>query len=130
MISPSDCTMKRSTPCVDGWCGPMLRSISSSISLVNTTSVMGYLSCSSARPTGARLGSSFGRRLADLEKLERVGPRRRDAVVLVFFAVVLAQRVSLPVVGKKEPPQIGVPLEQNAEQIVALALLPVGDRPH
>src|SRR5438132_1353043 len=117
MISPSDCTMKRSTPCVDGWCGPMLRSISSSISLVKTTSV-------TVAPSG------FGRRLADLEKLERVRPRRGDAVVLVLLAVILAKRVALPVVWQKQPAQVGMPLEENAEQVVALALLPVGDRPH
>src|SRR5690349_23468796 len=95
----------------------MLRSISSSISLVKTTSVMSV-------PSG------LGGRFADLEELERVRPRRGDAVVLVLLAVVLAERVTLPVVRQKEASQIRMPFEEHAEKVVALALLPVGDRPH
>src|SRR5713226_2365334 len=109
MISPSDWTMNRSTPCVDGWCGPMLRSISSSISLVKTTSLI-YI------PSG--LCGSF----ADLEELEGVRAGRGDAVVLVFLAVVLAKRVALPVVGQKQAPKVGVTFEEHAEKVVALAL--------
>src|SRR5258706_8746092 len=95
----------------------MLRSISSSISLVKMTSLIDVLS---------GLRGSF----ADLEKLEGVRTGGGDAVVLVLLAVVFAQRVPLPVVRQEQAPEVGVPLEKNAEKVVALALLPIGNRPH
>src|SRR6266542_3055997 len=117
MISPSECTMKRSTPCVDGWCGPMLRSISSSISLVKTTSLMGA-------------PSSLGGRLAELEKLERIGTSGGDAVVLVLFGVVLAQGITFPVVGQEQATHFVMPHEEPTEKVVTLTLVPVGHRPY
>src|SRR5258708_6369178 len=117
MSPPSECTMKRSTPWVEGWCAPLLSSISPPISLVKTTSVIVAPSCYSARPRGppafvflarplARLRSSLCGRLADLEKIQRAGPCRRAAVGLFLFAVVLPKRLALPAVRQLEPPEI------------------------
>ena len=39
--------------------------------------------------------------------------------------VVLAQRVAFPVVGHQDAPQVGMPLEHDAEQVEHLALVPV-----
>src|SRR5687767_6385261 len=44
-------------------------------------------------------------------------------------SVVLAQRVALPVVAEEDAAMIGMPLERDAEHVVALALHPVGPAP-
>src|SRR5437867_6482994 len=40
--------------------------------------------------------------------------------------VILPQRVAFPVVREKDPPEVGMALEDDAEHLVALALHPVG----
>src|SRR5882672_6380035 len=40
--------------------------------------------------------------------------------------VVLAQRVTLPILTEEDPPQVGMAVEHHAEQVEALALVPVG----
>src|SRR5207244_9959730 len=40
--------------------------------------------------------------------------------------VILPQRVAFPVVREKDPPEVGMALEDDAEHVVALALHPVG----
>src|SRR3990172_9226480 len=47
----------------------------------------------------------------------------------VFVNIVLAQGVPHPVVGHHDPPQVGVPLESDPQQVVGLPLVPVGAAP-
>ncbi len=42
--------------------------------------------------------------------------------------VVLAQGMPFPVIGKEDPPEIGMALEHDPEEIVGLPLVPVGCR--
>src|SRR3990172_5481277 len=103
----------RRTPCVDGWCGPMLRTISSSVGFAKTISLIGAL----------RLA------LLDGEEIDRVRPERGNAVVVVLLREVLSQGMAFPVVGQEHTPQVGVAFEDDAEEIVALALVVPGGLP-
>src|SRR5258708_9806479 len=110
MISPSSSIMTRSTPCVEGCCGPMLRVIR----LRLTSSGVG---CASAIPTF--VSSS---RMVHLFVL--------IAVLVAVHRVVLAQRVALPIGRHHDAAQVGVVGEADPEQIEGLTLIPVGAAPH
>src|SRR5437667_211044 len=116
MISPSARTTKRSTPCVDGCCGPMLRVMSSVASPPFTSRVT-----STSNPDNPPILPSG---------LQQAFPRRRDAMVLLRLDEVLAQRMAGPVLWHEQAAEIGVPLEHDAEKVERLALLPVGVAPH
>ena len=77
-----------------------------------------------------RRAPSRSRRDVRLELLlghlqRRVDLRRH----LDLHRVVLAQRMAFPVLGHQQPPQVAVPVEDDAEQVPHLALEPVGGRP-
>src|SRR5436309_9019131 len=116
MTSPSARTTKRSTPCVEGCCGPMLRVMSS---VERPPSACGRCTSTSnpARPIGS------------LRRLQQALTRGRDAVVLLGLDEVLAQRVSRPVLRHEDAAEVGVALEDDAEEVEDLALLPVGVAP-
>src|ERR1019366_6150645 len=100
-FSPSSLRMTRSTPCVEGCCGPMLR----------TNSVV-----------SRKVESGIPRSLAAFDSQIFLHP----ALVLLENSVVLAQRVALPLVGHQDAPQVGVPREFDPEHIVDFAFQPVG----
>src|SRR5947207_11244506 len=52
-----------------------------------------------------------------------------DAVVLAREDVVLAQWIADPIVGAENAPQVRVAIEDDAEHVVSLALVPVGGAP-
>src|SRR5262249_35330156 len=52
-----------------------------------------------------------------------------DAVVLARKYIVFAQRVALPVIGAQDPSQVGMPVENDAEHVIGLTLVPIGGRP-
>src|SRR5947199_10649585 len=114
MTSPSARTTKRSTPCVEGCCGPMLRVMSS---VESPPSACGRCTSTSkpVRPILRRLQEAFA--------------RGRDAVVLLGLDEVLAQRVARPVLRHEDAAEIGMPLEGHAQEIEDLALLPLGVAP-
>src|SRR5512145_1823877 len=116
MISPSARTTKRSTPCVDGCCGPML-SVMSSV----TSPPLTCRSMSTSKPP---------RLIRPSSGLQQALSRRRDAVVLLRLDEVLAQRVPRPVLRHEQAAQVGVSREVHAEEVVDLALLPLRVRPH
>src|SRR5947207_9924730 len=115
ITSPSARTTKRSTPCVEGSCGPRLTVMSSvarppsRVSRCTSTS-------NPARPISSDL-------------LQQALPRGRDAVVLLGLDEVLAQRVSRPVLRHEDAAEVRVALEDDAEEVEDLALLPVGVAP-
>src|SRR4051794_29325294 len=98
-FSPSSFTMTRSTPCVDGCCGPMLRTSS-----VESRKVwaMGLLSALNAEVF------------------------LHPAVVHLNNVVVLAQRMALPLVGHENALQTGMVGKLDAEHVEDFALQPVG----
>src|ERR1035437_10022574 len=100
-FSPSSLRITRSTPCVEGCCGPMLR----------TNSVV-----------SRKVESGIPRSLAAFDSQVFLHP----ALVLLENSVVFTQRVALPLVGHQDAPHVGVPREFDAEHIVDFALQPVG----
>src|SRR5437870_1671996 len=115
ITSPSARTTKRSTPCVEGCCGPMLRVMSSvarppsRVSRCTSTS-------NPARPISA-------------SRLQQALPRGRDPVILLRLDEVLAQRMPRPVLRHEDAAEVRVALEDYAEEVEDLALLPVGVAP-
>src|SRR5947209_7669728 len=104
-FSPSSLRITRSTPCVEGCCGPMLRT--SSVESRNVASgIEGLL-------------AAF-----DIQ----VFPH--PPVVLLKNPVVLAQRVSLPLFGQQDAPHVGVAGELDTEHVEDFALQPVRSPVH
>src|SRR6476661_11250390 len=115
--SPSRRRSRRSTPCVDGCCGPIDSVISDSSDWSSTSTVPGSLSITV---------------LISSEKLTSI-----HAVRLVASQrVILSQRVPVEIRRQQYAAQIGMAIENDAEQIECLTLVPVGrlpkvrDRPH
>src|ERR1017187_1535668 len=100
-FSPSSLRMTRSTPCVEGCCGPML----------STSSV-----------ESRKVESGIPRSLAAFDSQVFLHP----ALVLLENSVVFAQREALPLVGHQDAPHIRVSGEFDAEHIVDFAFQPVG----
>src|SRR5688572_8119031 len=116
ITSPSARTTKRSTPWVDGCCGPMLRVMSS----VTTPPPLSARWISTSNPASPIAGL----------RLQQTFARRRDAVVLLRLDEVLAQRVARPVLRHEQPAEIGAYQKAHAEENEDLALLTDGVAPH
>src|SRR3569833_14378 len=160
-VSPSSVRTRRSTPCVDGCCGPMFTtSRSSSLSCAPWTtssqscpptlktvpsvaSSAPYASYSlvaltfslPSRTTRPSPAAPLARRLAapwcsyvrpPLVRRRHGGPAVLDGDAAE--GVVLALRVAHPVVRHHDPGQRRVPVEDQAEEVVRLALVPVVGR--
>src|SRR5213595_1369617 len=111
MYSPSIVHIRRSTPCVAGWCGPRLivkSSFSGSSSLPKASSPMLRRSLIPARHLVLVEGEQDGL-AADRE--------------------VASLRVALVVLGHEDPAHVRVAVEDDAEHVVDLALLVVGRGP-
>src|ERR1700709_254089 len=108
--SPSSSTTSRSTPCVAGWCGPMLTVISSS---VRSSLRSGVLSRSVLNPTSAVRSAITALVVGEGDGLaadREVAPLRPADVV----------------VGQQDPGQVRMAAEDDPEEVVDLALLEVG----
>src|SRR5271157_2250397 len=119
MISPSSSRMMRSTPWVDGCCGPMFRTM--------RRDVAGAASCSDS-PVAAVL---IPRSLMLASGWTFVS-RLLLVLIRVLVAVdrkISAQRVSFPFFWQQDPLQIGMPLKPDSEQVVHFPLVPVGAFP-
>ena len=118
-VSPSRSTTRRRTPCVDGWFGPKL------------TRRMSSRRCFSGidledRRHGLRDARSLvdarrrkDRHQSSSEKRTGSPPER----------IVLAERMSLPVLGHEDADEVRVALEADPHHVEGLALEPVGGRP-
>src|SRR6266852_3250740 len=102
MTSPSRTSSRRSTPWVEGCCGPML-TVSSSRS-------------PSAAPTE---GASTSVTAVDLSGHGEVDGLRAERLGA-------PQRVAAPIVGEHDAAQIGVALKVDAKEVEQFALVPVG----
>src|SRR5271168_3482993 len=118
-FSPSSRRITRSTPCVAGCCGPMLMTSS-----LASRKVLSWLSSSSGESVvlGSVISILTARFLlpafdaqVDLHPL----------VVLLQDAVILAQGMSLPAVGKQDAFHVGMPVKLDAEHVIHFALQPV-----
>src|ERR1035441_7526436 len=104
-FSPSSLRITRSTPWVEGCCGPIL----------STNSV-----------ESRNVASGILMSLAALDTEVFPNP----TVVLLKNTVIFAQRVPLPLLGHEDAAQIGVAFELDAEHVEDLALQPVGRQVH
>src|SRR3990172_5877893 len=102
-ISPSVLSTSRSTPWVLGCCGPMFTS-SSSVRTSNST-------CSGS-----------------VRSID-IGLLHPDPVVLGRHLVVLAQRVSLPILGTENPLEVRVTRKPDPREVKHLPFVPVGPGP-
>src|SRR5690242_11480424 len=110
--------MRRSTPCVDGWCGPKLTvSISPPKAPVAVSRVM-VTPWAMVSVIASRLGWRRLPRLVLFRELHHLAADR----------IVPPQRVADPVVGHQDAGQVGVADELDAEHVERLALVPVGGR--
>src|ERR1700736_6462578 len=91
-ISPSSTSSSRSTPCVDGCCGPMLIVISSRSSAAGTELVVRSVSAI---------------HLSGYREIDGLAAERLGA----------SERVALPVVGQHDPLQIRVALKLDTKQV-------------
>src|SRR5580658_65833 len=105
IFSPSSLRITRSTPCVEGCCGPMLRTSS-----VESKNVASGIPCSLA---------AF-----DLQVLPH------PSLVLLNYRIVLSERVSLPFFRQEDAPHIGMPGELDAEHVEDLPLQPIAAQVH
>src|ERR1700723_3050085 len=112
--SPSSFSFTRSTPCVEGCCGPMLRIISSAPSTVVSISAVELWRVWSI----CLLLPTF-----DSQVLFHPG------LILRQDVVILAQRISYPLFGQQNAPQIRVAVKSNAKHVENFALKPVRYRP-
>src|SRR6266516_41053 len=104
--SPSSSRTSRSTPWVEGCCGPML--------MIMVSSRTGWTLIAPSHP------SLVGRR--DEGALVLGGhPRQR---------VVLAQRMAHPSLGHLDPAEVGMPVEHHAEEVEDLPVVAVRRREH
>src|ERR1017187_993945 len=111
MASPSISSTRRSTPWVDGCCGPMLSTI--------VWSPVPALPCSRAFSTTSSIpgvimsGAAMG-------AIERCLP-----LPVAFDGIVLAQRMAFPVLGHHDARQARVAGKVDAEEVEDLALVKV-----
>src|SRR5688572_23875574 len=120
-VSPSSVSRSRSTPCVAGWCGPMLivnsscRGSSSvpmtGCSIVPRSSV---IDCSRSRYGTARPGWRSLIPAWDLVLVVREQDR------LAADREVAPLRVALVVLGHEDPAQVRVAVEDDPEHVVDL----------
>src|SRR5258706_11388126 len=104
MVSPSSSSATRSTPWVEGCCGPMLRVI---VSLRTELDLL-------------------GRELLELGGgLHPVGRVVGEGDLLVAERRVLAQRPAHPVLGQQDAGEVRVARELDAVEVERLALVPV-----
>src|SRR5664280_1263895 len=103
MVSPSSSSNRRSTPCVEGCCGPMLRTM--------RRAPRGDCSSSTSAITNSGTSDSL-----------ILSPRPHDGVIL-------AQRMPFPVVRHEDAAQIRMVEESYAEEVEDFALVPVRAAP-
>src|ERR1035438_1281210 len=103
MFSPSNSSRRRSTPWVEGCCGPMLRTM-------RRPPVGDCSSSTSATDNPGTAGSLI------------LSPRPHDGVIL-------AQRMPFPIVRQHDAAQVGMVEEADAKEVEHFALVPVGAAP-
>src|SRR5574341_124056 len=126
-ISPSSTNSRRSTPCVEGCCGPIEIVICVSSGRSTISNCGGILAVEALMKFRV---SSFEFRVRFNSKPETLNSKLFQAVRFIASQrKILPQCMSLPVVGQKNAAQIGMTVEDHAEQIVSLPFVPVCGAP-
>src|SRR5215210_7544024 len=129
--SPSSVVSSRSTPCVAGWCGPMLSVNSSSWRSPSTSASVPDTGCSSIRSIVTERSRS---RYGTLRGSCSVIPARQLLLVegeqhrLAAHREVAPLREADVVLRHQQPTQVWMAVEHDAEHVVGLALVEVRRR--
>src|SRR6185436_7405677 len=127
-ISPSSTSSRRSTPCVEGCCGP--------IEIV--------ICVSSGRSTTSNCGGSVAELIypfglwplvlglcCSKTKVQRPKTSSFQAIRLITSQrKIFPERVSLPVIRQEDASQIRMPVENHTKQIKRLTFVPIRRSPH
>src|SRR5574337_99483 len=111
-LSPSSLSLTRSTPWVEGCCGPMLR-----------------MSSSAPRTVAWTFGKSVVRVPPTLLSALNAKVFPNPSGILRKDVVILAQGMALPLLGQENAFQVRVAGKGNPEHVEGLALEPVGRGP-
>src|SRR3984957_13318351 len=112
MVSPSSSSSRRSTPCVEGCCGPILSVMTRGLTVAGFTS--GAVSATLVITVSLTL-FLFSDPSSD---------------TVPGDVVILSQRMPLPIVRHHDAPQIGMVAEAHAEKVEGFAFVPAGPPPH
>src|SRR3712207_2717537 len=129
--SPSSVVSSRSTPCVAGWCGPMLivkssSEASASASITASVSETGWPSSRSLFSMETeRSRSRSGTAVASVIPARELVLVEGEQHGLAADREVAPQWMALVVLGHEDAARVGVALEHHAEHVVDLALLEV-----
>src|ERR1017187_79136 len=123
MVSPSISNTRRSTPCVDGCCGPMLSTIECSpvpvlpwrLASAMTSSIPGVIMSGAAIGAISMCAFTLEPRTWYLE----------PGLPVAFDGIVLAQGMALPVFGHHDAREARVAGKVDAEEVEYLALVKV-----
>src|SRR6267143_2296316 len=127
-ISPSSTSSRRSTPWVDGCCGPIEIVICVSSGRSTTSNCGGMLT---ALLISFRFQVSGFKVPHENLRLETSNLKLLQRIRLVATQrKILPQRVSLPVVRQKNPAQVRMSIKNYSKEIKRFALVPVGSAPH
>src|SRR5713226_3923043 len=147
-ISPSSTSSRRSTPCVEGCCGPIEMVICVSSGRSTTSNCGGMFTAVlifSVAQTSVGvfllplpLGEGWGEDLSAHAPRPPLTPPKGRGINTLFQAVrfitaqrkILAQRMALPIIRQEYATQVRMTIEDNAKQIVCFALVPVRSTPH
>src|SRR5208282_1337922 len=132
-FSPSSSRSTRSTPCVEGCCGPMLRTIVFVAPAAVSTVVMG---CQSAernlvpfQPNRPRNANAYPVQVASNGPnghfLHRVG----TALAFALRRKITAERKTFEAIGQEDAAQVRMAGKLDAKEVENLALQPVGAGP-
>src|SRR5881409_2575304 len=109
MVSPSSSSSKRSTPCVEGCCGPMLSVMRRDRAVVSAASA----------------GAS-----ASVTITPGVSPSVMESDSGTCHRVVFPQRVAFPIFRHHDATEVRMVPKSDAEQVEHLALIPIGGAPN
>src|SRR5947199_9076207 len=139
-VAPSSSSMSRGTPWVLGCCGPMLMIIVWSSVISTSTSSLTDAPRRTAPRSSALTAELVSRRglsswepssVSAVRSVIGTSPRSRRFFELHGNAadrIVLAEGVTLPVVGHQDPREVGMSVEDDPEHVVDLALHGLGTR--
>src|SRR5215469_11653597 len=117
--SPSSFSFTRSTPCVDGCCGPMFRMSSSAPSSVCCFSPVPAMVLPATPVIACPLLAAFKAQVFF-----------HPAGILLDDVVVLPQRIPLPIVRQQDARQIGMSSKEDPKHVERFALQPIGRGPN
>src|ERR1022692_2639711 len=139
MVSPSNSSSRRSTPCVEGCCGPMFRDRLRGFAPEASTAADSGMGVATVSLTFVPASNPIARDALPISSTAADSGMGVATVSLTFVpasnpiardAVILAQRMPFPIVRQHDAAQIRMVPEPHAEQIECFPLELVRAAPH